>query len=247
MQLLELTLPSPAENLALDEALLEACERGEIQDEVLRLWEPDHFFVVLGRSSDPSVEVRLATCRTERIPVLRRVSGGGTVVAGRGCLMYAVVLERGRETDLQGIDAVHRFVLTRIAECLAPYVAGVSMLGTSDLALLGDRLAPQKFSGNALRIKRSHLLYHGTILYDFNLQLLPRLLAAPTRAPKYRDDRGHDEFVTNLPLSRERIAAALAAGWNARDRLSDWPRERTAAIVLEKYTVDPRWVVPLHE
>ena len=40
MQRLDLTLDSPAENLALDEALLLAAESGEIRSEVLRIWEP---------------------------------------------------------------------------------------------------------------------------------------------------------------------------------------------------------------
>ena len=26
-----------------------------------------------------------------------------------------------------------------------------------------------KFSGNSLRVRRTHLLYHGTLLYDFSL------------------------------------------------------------------------------
>ena len=50
MKLLELTLPTPAENLALDEALLDAAEAGELPDEVLRLWEPSQPLVVVGRS-----------------------------------------------------------------------------------------------------------------------------------------------------------------------------------------------------
>jgi len=51
MKLLDLTLPSPAENLALDEALLDAAEAGEMADEVLRFWESPQPLVVVGRSS----------------------------------------------------------------------------------------------------------------------------------------------------------------------------------------------------
>jgi lipoate-protein ligase A len=49
MKLLDLTLPTPAENLALDEALLDAAEAGELPDEVLRLWEFPQAVVVIGR------------------------------------------------------------------------------------------------------------------------------------------------------------------------------------------------------
>jgi len=37
MNYLDLTLPSPEENLACDEALLELCDEG-LGDEVLRVW-----------------------------------------------------------------------------------------------------------------------------------------------------------------------------------------------------------------
>ena len=51
VHLLDLTLETPAENVALDEALLESAERGEGPSDVLRLWEPRTPMVVIGRSS----------------------------------------------------------------------------------------------------------------------------------------------------------------------------------------------------
>src|SRR6476661_8339047 len=90
-KLLDLTLPSPIENLALDEALLEDLEENESHP-VLRLWESDRHFVVLGRSSSLTEDVHLDACEQHAIPVLRRASGGGIVLQGPGCLSYAVVL-----------------------------------------------------------------------------------------------------------------------------------------------------------
>src|SRR5687768_4381333 len=122
---LPLTLETPAANLALDEALLDAAEAGEVTGEVLRLWEPAAPFVVLGRSS-PLTEVDLEACRRDGVPVLRRSSGGGTVVAGPGCLMYAVVLDLERRPELRAIDRAHRWVLERLARRLSMLVSGVS-------------------------------------------------------------------------------------------------------------------------
>ena len=56
MKLLDLTLPTPAQNLALDEALLDAAEAGDLPDEVLPLWEPPQPLVVVGRSSHVAAE-----------------------------------------------------------------------------------------------------------------------------------------------------------------------------------------------
>ncbi|TWU30111.1 lipoate--protein ligase family protein [Bythopirellula polymerisocia] len=243
MQKLELTLPTAAENLALDEALLAACEAGEITDGVLRLWEPARHFVVLGRSSDPEVEVNLAACCQKRIPVLRRASGGGTIVAGPGCLMVAVVLSYAKYPELRSIDCAHCFVLQRIRDCLTLLVPGIQVVGTSDLAVGTSESQLQKFSGNALRAKRTHLLYHGTLLYDFDLDQLTQLLAAPTREPDYRACRHHREFVTNLPLSCAQLVAALTTGWQATESLANWPEERTQKIRQEKYANDPKWVI----
>ena len=66
-------MPSLAENLALDEALLEAAEASGQPSEVLRVWEPDHLGVVIGRSSRIAEEVDLGFCAREGIPVLRGV------------------------------------------------------------------------------------------------------------------------------------------------------------------------------
>ena len=53
MLLLDLTLPTAAENVVLDEALLEEAEARPGASELLRLWEPATPTVVLGRSSRP--------------------------------------------------------------------------------------------------------------------------------------------------------------------------------------------------
>jgi lipoate---protein ligase len=225
MHLLDLTLPLPEENVALDTAILDACEAGEISGEVLRLWEPDQHFVVLGRSSDPTVEVNLAACRRKNIPILRRKSGGGTILAGPGCLMYAVVL-RHELQESRSISRCHEHVLERMVACLGPLVPGVRSAGTSDLVIqTGDDL--KKFSGNALRVKRSFYLYHGTLLYDFNLNLIGELLAAQAREPLYRANRTHGEFIANLPATREQLTDALVTGWQAHEPLTDWPRDQT--------------------
>lgn len=236
MYQLRLTLPTPLENVALDEALLEACEAGQFAGGVLRLWESPEYFVVLGRSSDPQIEVNLAACRREGVPVLRRPSGGGTVLAGPGCLMYAVVLDFRELPHLRAVDAAHRHVLERIAAALAPLIPGIAQAGISDL-VLNEGKTTRKVSGNALRIKREHLLYHGTLLYDFDLDRISRLLATPTRTPDYRDQRSHGEFVANLPLSRDEMEDALLQAWKANDPLVDWPRERTTELAATKYEV----------
>jgi lipoate-protein ligase A len=230
MRLLDLTLPTPEENLALDEALLDEAEASGEPRETLRLWESQRPLVVIGRSSRIEVEVRRDRCEGLRIPVLRRTSGGAAIVVGPGCLMYALVLSYRLRPSLRAIDAAHRFVLGTIAAALGRLVPGVECQGTSDLVIAG-----RKFSGNSVRCKRDHMLYHGTLLYDFPLELIARLLTIPPRQPGYRQQRGHESFVTNLPLACAAIRDALATAWRATEPCPEWPRAAMARLVVERY------------
>jgi lipoate-protein ligase A len=245
MNYLSLTLDSPAENLALDEALLDAHEAGEIAGGVLRLWEAPQHMIVLGRSSAADVEVNLQRCRKNQVAVLRRCSGGGTIVAGPGCLMVAVVLDFATYPHLRAIDLAHDFVLGQIIKALTPMQPHVAQAGISDLILQPEsgKTTAKKFSGNALRIKRDHLLYHGTLLYDFDLSQIGQLLDSPTRQPEYRNDRNHSQFITNLPVSHADLTQALKATWHADQTLVQWPQARVAEIIQSKYQADPKWTI----
>ncbi|MCH5376920.1 MAG: hypothetical protein JJ992_23380, partial [Planctomycetes bacterium] len=138
MKLLDLTLETPAENLALDEALLEQAESGQGPREVLRLWESPQPFVVLGRSSRVADEVDRRKCEQRALAILRRPSGGASVVAGPGCLMYAVVLSYELRPPLQMISEAHHHVMTILSSALTRLVPSVTYRGISDLAI-GDR------------------------------------------------------------------------------------------------------------
>jgi lipoate-protein ligase A len=239
MDYLEHTCNDPAEDLALDEALLERAEQaadeaGAAGDgEVLRIWEMRRPAVVLGRSSQAAVEANLPECARRGVPVLRRTSGGAAIVAGPGCLMYSVVLSYARRPHLRAIDEAHRFVLGTVLKAIRPSVPGAAIQGTSDLAVAG-----RKFSGNSLRCRREHLLYHGTLLYDFPLDAIAACLGTPPRQPAYRERRPHGEFVMNLPLIRSELIAGLRAAFAADAPLADlpWPLVRT--LVETKYGRD---------
>lgn len=233
MKRLELTLATLAENVALDEALLELAESGAESDDVLRLWESPHLGVVLGRSSQAREELQEAGVSRHGATIVRRTSGGASVVVGPGCLMYSVILHVDNRPGVFAIDLAHKIVLEKTAEILNALHAGVSREGTSDLAWNG-----RKISGNSLQVKRKAVLYHGTLLYDFPLDVVPELLDFAPRQPTYRAGRNHRDFITNFPTSGEALRQALRDGWNAREELSDWPAARVAQLAEEKYLRD---------
>lgn len=235
MTLLDLTLPSPAENLALDEALLDAADAGEL-GEVLRFWESPTPFVVVGYANKIAAEVNVAACEAKGIPILRRCSGGGTVVQGPGCLNYALILRINETGPTRSISSTNQFIMERNRAAIAPLnpqppTLSLSVRGHTDLAL--DNL---KFSGNAQRRRRTFLLFHGTFLHSFDLSLVDRLLRMPSSQPDYRDNRAHDAFVTNLKLSPALVRGAITKAWNAVANKLTPPLESTAMLVREKYS-----------
>lgn len=211
MTLLDLTWPTPQENLACDEALLEACEQ-DASREVLRFWEPREHFVVLGYSSRIAADVKLPACRRLGVPLYRRMSGGGTVLQGPGCLNYTLVLRQDRHPELATITGTTAWILERHRAALSRALRRrVRLAGQSDL-VIGD----VKCSGNAQRRLRHSVLFHGTFLLDLDLLLMSRVLTNPPRQPAYRARRGHRSFVANLGVPASRIKQALARAWGAQ-------------------------------
>src|SRR5947208_7957505 len=76
---LDLTLSEVAADVALDEALLLDAEAGRA-GEVLRLWERPAPAVVLGSGCKLHEDVDVAACEADGVPLVRRSSGGGTVL-----------------------------------------------------------------------------------------------------------------------------------------------------------------------
>lgn len=231
MKFLELPPLTPAENLAADEVLLDACEAG-LGGETLLFWEPRETFVVVGYANKVAAEVNLSACERRAIPVFRRCSGGGTVVQMPGGLNYSLLLPITEEGPNRNITAANAHIMDRTRRALAA-ASGLPVLvrGHTDLAI-GD----QKFAGNSQRRRRNWLLFHGTLLLAANLDLIGELLPMPTQEPDYRVHRPHLDFVRNLPASPASVKMALRAEWNAHEPFIDPPLAQVADLAHEKYS-----------
>jgi lipoate---protein ligase len=233
MKLCDLTLATPEENLACDEVLLDLCEAGG-GDGLLRLWELPRYFVVLGYANKAATEVNLPYCQKLSIPVLRRCTGGGTVLQGPGVLNYALILPADGSGPAHSIAATNRYVLERHRDALAPLLrAPVEWCGQTDLAIGG-----LKFAGNAQRRHRRFLLFHGSFLLHLDLGLVEKVLPLPSRQPDYRVNRSHSDFLINLGIPPHTLKAALAKAWDATDPLAPVPLEQITRLAREKYALD---------
>jgi len=230
MKYLELTFANPAHNLACDEALLNLFERERPDDGLLRLWQPESYFVVLGHSNRLRSEANIPACVRAGIPVLRRVSGGGAVLQGPGCLNYSLLLD-GKIHDVSNIRAGFRYVLERHRRLLGELTSeDVRISGISDLTFGG-----RKFSGNAQYRKSRYVLVHGTFLFRFDLSMIDSSLRLPAKQPSYRKNRPHLDFVANLAFDPVRIGAGLRERWGAADSFDATPMDQVERLVNLRY------------
>ena len=207
----------PGKNLEWDMRLLERCDRGESPG-ALRFWEARSAVVVAGHSNRNMEGIRLDRCTELGVGVLRRSTGGGSVVVGPGTLQYSVVLplEPGGPPGgpLDGIRQTNAFVMERNRRALeAACRRPVRVAGYTDLVIGPEDGTWRKVSGNSQRRARRAVLFHGTFLIDFDISLIVELLDNPRVAPEYRRGRGHGKFLANLNVSSAVVRECIREEW----------------------------------
>ncbi len=209
MRVESVSFPDPSRNLWYDDEILRLADAAESGD-VLRFWAPPAVFIVLGRTCREEVEVNAQACRRDHIPILRRSSGGGTVLQGAGCLNFSLVLSKARHPEIASITRSYQYILSRVISALDTCGVVAEFRPLCDLVL---PINEKKFSGNAQRRGRRYILHHGTLLHDMDLSLVSRYLFMPSRMPDYRRARSHEDFVTNVKLDVGAFKQAMARAW----------------------------------
>jgi len=218
------------EELRRDVELLERAEAAG--QPAFRTWISNRPAVVMGRGSRPAAEVDMQACLRLGIPVLRRASGGGTVLVGPGTLQWAFGLPHALSSELASIAGCkrlcNRILVTALSGQFEPGKDnGLTADASGDL-MIGDR----KVGGIALKRRRHASLVHGTILSEADLDVIDVVLPHPPREPAYRAGRCHRDFLANTgPIDRQLLERAvtqslraLAATPAAEREASRWSR-----------------------
>ena len=209
MFLKDITLSTPQENILYDNVLLELAEQGDA-GETLRFWESSKLFIVLGRIGNPAADLDVAKVLADRIPVLRRSSGGGTVLQGKGCLNYTLVLSKDRP-EIRDLRRSYQFICGNIIAALKNCGIDAAFRPLSDIALSQSN---KKISGNAQKRSKKFILHHGTLLYQFDLEKIVKYLTMPEDVPEYRQNRSHLDFVANLEISATALKKEITRNFN---------------------------------
>ncbi len=169
---------------------------------LLRFWEPQTDIVVLGKSNQAEREVYVDRCRQDGIPIVKRCSGGGTVLQTKGVLNYSIIAPQFPPFDR--VQSSNKEVMEIIKSQLQTETVPIEIQGYTDLTYKG-----KKWCGNAQKRTLTHFLFHGSMLIDADIQKISHYLKHPSREPAYRKSLSHADFLCNVPLDKEQIKKGL--------------------------------------
>jgi lipoate---protein ligase len=169
MLIVERPQTDPYFNIAAEEYLLK-----NLNEDCFMLWvnKPS---IIVGKHQNAVAEVNLDVVRRLKIPVIRRISGGGTVYHDLGNLNFSFI-RKGQPGKL--ID-FSRF-LQPIIEVLNQMGIPARHQGKNDIRVNG-----RKISGNSEHVHQNKVLHHGTLLFNSNLVLLNAIIGI--RPGKFKD------------------------------------------------------------
>ena len=153
----------PHFNVAVEEHLLR--QKGS---DLVMIWKSEPS-VVIGKHQNAISEINLDWIRQNKIPVIRRISGGGTVYHDLGNINYTVITTESRKDRM--ID-FQKFTQP-IVDFLDSFGIEAVYNGKNNL-FIGDR----KISGCAAHVHKNRVMHHGTILFDSNLADLDKSIKA---------------------------------------------------------------------
>ncbi|HEY2811667.1 MAG TPA: lipoate--protein ligase family protein [Rhabdochlamydiaceae bacterium] len=184
LHLLHLTGYPIYDQLLLEEALLRTDERNWC---ILNEGSPPA--IVMGISGKKEELIDCQRVKDDGIPVIKRFSGGGTVIVDENTLFVTLICQKNAcdfpaypEPILRWHEGLYREV----------FPGNAFGLRENDF-VLGDK----KCGGNAQYIKKERWLHHTSFLWDYCPEKMSYLLL-PKKAPQYRQQRTHTDFLCRL-------------------------------------------------
>jgi lipoate-protein ligase A len=212
-RLLDTGARSAAENMALDETLLELKAEEKIPH-TLRFLQFSRPTVLVGHHQSVEEEVRLDYCQTQGIEINRRLTGGGALYWGTRELGWEIYISKKDPRIPSRIEDLYR----RMGEAAS---LGLRHLGIrayfrprNDIEIQG-----RKISGTGGTELSRAILFQGTLLVDFDVDEMLRALRIPTEKLQDKEIESIKERVTCLKWelgrtpSMRTIKSALAKGF----------------------------------
>ena len=159
----------PAFNLALEELLFK-----EFPEELFMLWR-NRSAVIVGKNQNTLAEVDHHFAEANDIAVVRRITGGGAVYHDLGNVNYSLLVQERQP----GPDSFARFAKP-VVEALQKMGINAAFSGRNDIEVDG-----KKISGSAQCCFQNRTLFHGTLLFEINMELLSKVLTPSIQGEVY--------------------------------------------------------------
>ncbi|MGZ3633461.1 MAG: lipoyl protein ligase domain-containing protein [Parachlamydiaceae bacterium] len=145
--------------------------------------------IVMGISGKQSQHICPNRIQQDPIPIIRRFSGGGTVIVDEQTLFYTLIGNRSMLT----VPCYPNELLHWTETLYRPAFKNIEFALRDNDYVIQDK----KFGGNAQYLAKERWLHHSSLLWDYHHDMMDYLLMPP-KMPNYRKLRAHSEFLCRL-------------------------------------------------
>ncbi|WOK97584.1 hypothetical protein Cni_G06292 [Canna indica] len=187
MNLIRMTAVPILEQLYLEEKLL----RTSAENWCIVNHGTNHPTIVMGISGRPSELIELKSVLRDQIPIIRRFTGGGTVIVDGGTIFVSFICNKNA---IPGLQPYPHPIMSWSAQLYSDVLSG---FGDFHLRENDYAFNSRKFGGNAQSIIKERWIHHTSFLWDYDVKNM-EYLKLPARAPRYRSARSHVEFLCRM-------------------------------------------------
>lgn len=159
---------SAAMNMAIDHAVYESVANGR-ENPTIRFYKWKNRSVSIGAYQNQN-EINLEECRKHGIDAVRRMTGGRAVFHDKADFTYSVIAPI--RVFNYSIENAYRQICSWIIDALHELGINSDLQNKNDIITNG-----KKISGNAAKaMDKGVYLQHGTLIYDIDFELMPKIL-----------------------------------------------------------------------
>ena len=175
--------------LLLEECLLRTTQKNYLIFNRIKNARPH---IILGRGNKINDVVNVNA--TPKIPIIRRFTGGGTVYTDQNS-QYVSFIFNTNDINIDPYPVpMMKWTANIYKKILENDICNEKfILNENDYCL--NHL---KFAGNAQSITRNRLIHHTSFLWKYSITEMNKYLTIPSKIPKYRENRQHDDFLCQL-------------------------------------------------
>ncbi len=188
-----------AHNMALDEVLLEAKEKYNTPNTIrfLQFYPPA---ALLGYHQSLSQEIRVDFCKNNGIEINRRITGGGALFFDETQIGWEVICNK----SFFGLDIANPKLFEKLSKPLISALKKIEIDAEfrprNDIEVRG-----RKISGTGGADYGNAFLFQGTLLVDFNVDIMFRALRVPVEKLKFKELESAKERVTCIKWESKKL------------------------------------------